>query len=102
MKPQLCGTPLDPRATGFQFAVAAEPLSVCLPASVSVSLSLSLFFSVSEDSYIHRQQACRKQRISVEAETDSQMQSEIGSDFSEEVLDSCSMTGSFENLSVCC
>lgn len=98
VKPQLCGTPLDPRATGFQFAVAAEPLSLsplCLPAS----LTLSLFFSVSKNSYINRQQACRKQQICVEADTDSQMQSETGSDFSEEALHSCSMTGSHENVS---
>lgn len=33
----------------------------------------------------------------MEAETDSQMQSEIGSDFSEEALGSCSMTGSHES-----
>lgn len=35
----------------------------------------------------------------MEAETDSQMQSEIGSDFSEEALDSCIMTGSHVNAS---
>lgn len=65
MKPQLCGTPLDPRATGFQFVVAAEPLS------------LSVVLCQPEDAA----STDSKLAESVEAETDSHMQAEIGSDF---------------------
>lgn len=67
VKPQLCGTPLYPRATGFQFVVAAEPPSLslsspsfCLP--LSLSHTLPLFFSVSKDSYIHTQQLAESSR----------------------------------------
>ncbi len=97
-----CETPTlrnSSRSQSHRVSVCGGSWASLSPLCLSVSLSLSLFFTVSKDSYIHRQQACGKQQISVEAETDRQMQSEIGSDFWEEVLDSCSMTGSHENVS---